>query len=186
MLHRVPSIALDLLTLTAAVAAAGFASGGWFVVGGVFALFPLALLAVEDRVGTERDVLGRFSGALVRVGALAAVAIGMAVYAIRFEKESGAEFAGALALAGLLVVAYARVRSEASLGRKEGGGGPAWHALLLIEEFLMLAVMAITMVVGQCFWGLWTVAALSGLAILVRLVLLRGMAAGQTATSSGG
>jgi phosphatidylglycerophosphate synthase len=98
----------------------------------------------------------------------AAMLGGMTVYAARFEDWAHPEAMGLAAIAAALTVSYSRARIEASIPTPPSDG-----VFGLASRDVRSLIAAIGTVVGQCYWTLAILAALSTATVLFRLVYLR-------------
>ena len=110
---------------------------------------------------------GLFDAVLDRY-ADAAIAGGMAWYAFEHENWPGPLVLGFAAIVGSILVAYSRARIET-----EGGRGVAADLLGVASRDVRLLVLAIGVALGQCWWTLAVVAALSYATVLWRLWAFR-------------
>ena len=141
-------------TLLLAVATGAMIAAGWNIAGGIAIQAVSVIDGVDGELARLKDRATRFGGVFDAVSDRYADAImlaGMTVYAVRFEDYPRPEFVGALALGAALIVSYSRARIEADLPD----------------------VAAIGTVLGQCYWTLIILAAVSGLTIAWRLLYLR-------------
>ncbi len=168
---------ITAFTLVLALAVGAATGAGWNVAGGI----GIQLVSVIDGVD---GALARLKGLATRFGEVfdavtdryadAAMLAGMTVYAARLENHPHAETVGMLALAGALVVSYSRARIEADLRSEPGLAGRNMDSVFgLASRDVRSLVAAIGTVVGQCWWTLIVLAALSGLTVAWRLVYLR-------------
>lgn len=123
-----------------------------------------ALLAERDGVPPWQRALAVLLN-LVAEGAVIAAA---AVWAQRNETSLGPLAAGYLALAGALLLGYARLRIRSSAGA-DLPDGPYGIA----SREVRLLVLVAGMLAGQLYWALVLVAVLSHSAVLIHLVRLR-------------
>jgi hypothetical protein len=130
----------------------------------------IAAAGIAEWLGRQPGSAGELTG---RLGE-AAIAAGLATFAIRFETHPHPELAGALALAGAMVLGYSSARLEASLGR----AAPRTERTLHIMALLAVAGGAAA---GQCYWTLWSVAGLTGTIVAARLVVWRVRGVGTAA-----
>ena len=130
---------------------------------------------VDGELARLKDRATRFGGVFDAVTdryADAVMLAGMTVYAVRFEDHPRPEFVGALALGAALIVSYSRARIEADLPDVAASGNLD-SIFGLASRDVRLLVAAIGTVVGQCYWTLIILAAVSGLTIAWRLLYLR-------------
>ena len=169
--------AVTAFTLLLAFATAAATASGWNIVGGIGIQAVSVIDGVDGELARIKGLVTRFGGVFDAVTdryADAAMLAGMTVYAFRFESHPHAETVGMLALAGALVVSFSRARIEADLA-----GDPALAARNVDSIFgfasrdVRSLVMAIGAVLGQCWWTLIVLAAISGLTIAWRLAYLR-------------
>lgn len=106
---------------------------------------------------------GLFDAVLDRY-ADAAIAGGMAWYAFEYEDWPGPLVVGFAAMVSFILVSYSRARLET-----EGGRGVASDLLGVASRDVRLLVLAIGAVLGQCWWTLVVVAALSYATVAWRL-----------------
>lgn len=114
---------------------------------------------------------GLFDAVLDRY-ADAAIAAGMAVYAYQNESLPGALVLGFAAMVGFILVSYSRARLET-----EGGRDVASDLLGVASRDVRLLALAIGAAVGQCWWALAIVGALSYATVGWRLWSFRRVAA---------
>lgn len=163
--------AVTLLTLALSFAVAGAVAAGWEIAGGI----GIQAVSVVDGVDGE---LARLKGMATKFGAVldavtdryadAAMLGGMTVYAARFEDWAHPEAMGLAAIAAALTVSYSRARIEASIPTPPSDG-----VFGLASRDVRSLIAAIGTVVGQCYWTLAILAALSTATVLFRLVYLR-------------
>jgi phosphatidylglycerophosphate synthase len=110
---------------------------------------------------------GLFDAVLDRV-ADAAIAGGMAWYALEQESWPGALTLGFAATVGFLLVSYSRARLETA-----GGVQAASELLGLASRDVRLLLLAIGAVVGQSWWALAAVGTLSYATVAWRLLRFR-------------
>ena len=113
---------------------------------------------------------GLFDAVLDRY-ADAAIAGGMAWYAFAHEDWPGPLVAGFAAVVGFILVSYSRARIET-----EGGKDVASNLLGVASRDVRLLALAIGAALGQCWWTLVIVAALSYATVAWRLVRFRRVA----------
>lgn len=151
-----------------------------------FALGALALLAVGRNIeagaliqissivdGVDGD-LARAKGMASRFGGVfdavldryadAAIAGGMAWYALEHEGARGALVVGLAAAVSFLLVSYSRARLE-----REGGMQAASALLGFASRDVRLLALAIGAALGQAYWALLIVGALSYATVVWRL-----------------
>ena len=114
---------------------------------------------------------GLFDAVLDRY-ADAAIAAGMAVFAYQNESLPGALVLGFAAMVGFILVSYSRARLET-----EGGRDVASDLLGVASRDVRLLALAIGAAVGQCWWALAIVGALSYATVGWRLWSFRRLAA---------
>ncbi len=114
---------------------------------------------------------GLFDAVLDRY-ADAAIAAGMAVYAYQHESPPGALVLGFAATVGFILVSYSRARLET-----EGGRDVASDLLGVASRDVRLLALAIGAVIGECWWALAIVGALSYATVGWRLWSFRRLAA---------
>lgn len=150
-------------------------AAGWNIAGGVL----VQAVSVIDGVDGE---LARLKVQATRFGAVfdavtdrygdAAMLAGMTVYAVRFESHPHAGFVGMVALGATLIVSYSRARIEADLP-DVAAAGSLDSVFGFASRDVRLLLAAIGTVVGQCWWTLIILAALSSATIAWRLAYLR-------------
>lgn len=127
--------------------------------------------------GVDGD-LARAKGAASTFGGLldavldryadAAIAGGMAWYALDHERWSAPLVVGFVAIVGFLLVSYSRARLET-----EGGRDVAADLLGVASRDVRLLALAVGAALGQCWWTLAVVAALSYATVVWRLWAFR-------------
>jgi phosphatidylglycerophosphate synthase len=110
---------------------------------------------------------GLFDAVLDRY-ADAAIAGGMALYAFDHESLPGPLVVGFAAIVGFILVSYSRARLET-----EGGRDVASDLLGIASRDVRLLVLAAGAILGQCWWTLVVVAALSYATVAWRLWAFR-------------
>ncbi|MBK6318662.1 MAG: CDP-alcohol phosphatidyltransferase family protein [Dehalococcoidia bacterium] len=162
-------------TLLLALASGGAMAAGWNIAGGIAIQAVSVLDGVDGELARLKNMATRFGGVFDAVTdryADAAILAGMTVFAVRFEGHPHPEFVGMLALSAALIVSYSRARIEADLpdviesGRLDSVFG-------LASRDVRSLIAAIGTVVGQCYWTLIVLAAVSALTVAWRLVYLR-------------
>ncbi len=168
-------------TLLLAIAAGAMVAAGWNIAGGIAIQAVSVIDGVDGELARLKDRATRFGGVFDAVTdryADAVMLTGMTVYAVRFESHPRPEFVGALALGAALIVSYSRARIEADLPDIAASGNLDSLFGLASRDVRLLAA-AIGTVVGQCYWTLIVLAAVSGLTIAWRLLYLRITAGGR-------
>jgi phosphatidylglycerophosphate synthase len=94
----------------------------------------------------------------------AAIAVGMAWYALEHERWPGPLVVGFAAAVGFILVSYSRARLETESGRSV-----ASDLLGVASRDVRLLALAIGAALGQCWWALVVVAALSYATVAWRL-----------------
>ena len=162
-------------TLLLALASGGAMAAGWNIAGGIAIQAVSVLDGVDGELARLKNMATRFGGVFDAVTdryADAAILAGMTVFAVRFEGHSHPEFVGMLALSAALIVSYSRARIEADLpdviesGRLDSVFG-------LASRDVRSLIAAIGTGVGQCYWTLIVLVAVSALTVAWRLVYLR-------------
>ena len=162
-------------TLLLAIATGAMVAAGWNIAGGIAIQAVSVIDGVDGELARLRDRATRFGGVFDAVSdryADAIILAGMTVYAVRFEDHPRPEFVGALALGAALIVSYSRARIEADLPDIAASGNLDSIFGLASRDVRLLAA-AIGTVLGQCYWTLIILAAVSGLTIAWRLLYLR-------------
>jgi len=162
-------------TLLLAIATGAMVAAGWNIAGGIAIQAVSVIDGVDGELARLRDRATRFGGVFDAVTdryADAIILAGMTVYAVRFEDHPRPEFVGALALGAALIVSYSRARIEADLPDIAASGNLDSIFGLASRDVRLLAA-AIGTVLGQCYWTLIILAAVSGLTIAWRLLYLR-------------
>lgn len=162
-------------TLLLAIATGAMVAAGWNIAGGIAIQAVSVIDGVDGELARLKDRATRFGGVFDAVTdryADAVMLAGMTVYAVRFEDHPRPEFVGALALGAALIVSYSRARIEADLPDVAASGNLD-SIFGLASRDVRLLVAAIGTVVGQCYWTLIILAAVSGLTIAWRLLYLR-------------
>jgi phosphatidylglycerophosphate synthase len=122
---------------------------------------------VDGDLARAKSMASKFGGlfdATLDRFADAAIAGGMAWYALRFEDWPGAFVLGFAATVGFILVSYSRARLETLAGRDA-----ASELLGLGSRDVRLLLLAIGAVLGQCWWALVIVGALSYATVAWRL-----------------
>lgn len=162
-------------TLLLAIATGAMVAAGWNIAGGIAIQAVSVIDGVDGELARLKDRATRFGGVFDAVTdryADAIILAGMTVYAVRFEDQPRPEFVGALALGAALIVSYSRARIEADLPDIAASGNLDSIFGLASRDVRLLAA-AIGTVLGQCYWTLIILAAVSGLTIAWRLLYLR-------------
>lgn len=162
-------------TLLLAIATGAMVAAGWNIAGGIAIQAVSVIDGVDGELARLRDRATRFGGVFDAVTdryADAIILAGMTVYAVRLEDHPRPEFVGALALGAALIVSYSRARIEADLPDIAASGNLDSIFGLASRDVRLLAA-AIGTVLGQCYWTLIILAAVSGLTIAWRLLYLR-------------
>ena len=162
-------------TLLLAIATGAMVAAGWNIAGGIAIQAVSVIDGVDGELARLRNRATRFGGVFDAVSdryADAIILAGMTVYAVRFEDHPRPEFVGALALGAALIVSYSRARIEADLPDIAASGNLDSIFGLASRDVRLLAA-AIGTVLGQCYWTLIILAAVSGLTIAWRLLYLR-------------
>jgi CDP-L-myo-inositol myo-inositolphosphotransferase len=131
---------------------------------------------VDGDLARAKGMASRFGGvfdAVLDRYADAAIAGGMAWYALEREDAPGALVVGLAAAVGFLLVSYSRARLE-----REGGLDVAADLLGLASRDVRLLALAIGVMLGQAYWTLIVVAALSYATVAWRLWSFRRRASG--------
>ena len=162
-------------TLLLAIATGAMVAAGWNIAGGIAIQAVSVIDGVDGELARLKDRATRFGGVFDAVTdryADAIILAGMTVYAVRLEDHPRPEFVGALALGAALIVSYSRARIEADLPDIAASGNLDSIFGLASRDVRLLAA-AIGTVLGQCYWTLIILAAVSGLTIAWRLLYLR-------------
>lgn len=125
----------------------------------------------DGDLARAKNLVSRFGGlfdAVLDRYADAAVIGGLAWWAASREPWRAPHVIGMCALVGALVVSYSRARLE-----HEGGRDVAGALLGLASRDVRILVLAIGAAVGQAYWTLAAVAALSWATVLWRLLAAR-------------
>jgi phosphatidylglycerophosphate synthase len=159
----------------AAIAAAVMLGAGWHVAAAIVIQVVNILDSVDDELARLRGGATRLGEVLDAVAGRAVeslVIAGLAVHAVRFEDHPRPEFLGALTLGAVLIVAYSRARIEADL--PDVAANPGLDGVFRFAgRDAVLLVAAIGALVGQCYWALAAITALSAVTIAWRLLYLR-------------
>ena len=124
------------------------------------------------RVKKMASTFGGLFDAVLDRYADAAIAAGMAVYAYQNESLPGALVLGFAAMVGFILVSYSRARLET-----EGGRDVASDLLGVASRDVRLLALTIGAAVGQCWWALAIVGALSYATVGWRLWSFRRLTA---------
>ncbi len=173
---------VTVATLLFSLAAAAAVALGWNIAGGIGIQLASVVDGVDGELARLKGLASRLGGALDALTdryADAAFLAAMAVFAARFEPWPHPELPGMAALAGALTVSYSRARIEASLG---DAVPPNLDAIFgLASRDVRLLAAAIGTALGQCYWTLVALAALSLATVAWRLLFLRLQRAGLPA-----
>jgi len=165
-----PNLVAGIALLTA-FGAGGLLAAGWNVAAGAAIVATIVLDATDDELASLRGGASRFGAVFEAVAgryADAAILGGMTVYAARFEGWPQPEAVGIAAIAGALTVAYAGARIRASLGDRPRTGEAGFGG-----RDVELVVAAVAAILGQCYWALAVLGALSATAVAWQLGYLR-------------
>lgn len=163
---------ITIVNLAFAFAVAAITALGWNIAGGIGIQLASVADGIDGELARLKSLSSRFGAALDAVTdryADAAMLGGMTVYALRFEDLPRAEVVGMLALAGALTVSFSRARIEASLGAVSQNEALFGWASRDVRSLIAAAGT----VLGQCYWTLVLLAALSCVTVLWRLIYLR-------------
>lgn len=126
---------------------------------------------VDGDLARAKNVASRFGGtfdAVLDRYADAAIAAGLAWYAVEQEGHRYGLVAGIAVLTGFLLVSYSRARLE-----REGGTDVASEMLGIASRDVRLLLLAVGAIVGQAYWTLVVVGVLSYATVLWRLWAFR-------------
>ena len=122
---------------------------------------------VDGDLARAKNMASKFGGlfdAVLDRLADAAIAGGMAWYALSYEDWASPLTVGFAAMVGFILVSYSRARLETV-----GGMEAASELMGLASRDVRLLLLAIAAVVGQCWWGLVIVGAFSYATVAWRL-----------------
>jgi phosphatidylglycerophosphate synthase len=154
-----------------ALGALGLLAAGRNIEGGVLIQASSIVDGVDGDLARAKSTASRFGGvfdAVLDRYADAAIAGGMAWFALSHEDERWALVAGFAAVVSFLMVSYSRARLE-----REAGAAATSELLGVASRDVRLLVLAAGAVAGQCWWALILVAALSYATVAWRLVAFR-------------
>ncbi len=159
---------ISVVAMLIACAAAMLLAAGRNIEGAVLIQASSIVDGVDGDLARAKAMTTRFGGvfdAVLDRYADAAIAAGMAYYAYRHEDWPQPALAGFVAIVGFLLVSYSRARLET-----EGGRGVASDLLGFAGRDVRLLALALGAGIGQCWWTLIAVAALSYATVAWRLV----------------
>lgn len=156
--------------LIALLAAVAFALGS-NLLGGLLAQLSSIVDGVDGELARLKGLaspFGAFYDAVLDRYADAAIVLGMILWALRFENWPGTWPLGMLALLGSLMISYSRARSEASTGVRFDRGLVSFSS----RDVRLLIVM-LGSLVGQVYWTLALLAALTNVVVVYRVLFAR-------------
>jgi phosphatidylglycerophosphate synthase len=162
---------VSVAALAIAVAAAVLLAAGRNIEGGLLIQASSIVDGMDGDLARAKAMASRFGGlfdAVLDRYADAAIALGLAWYAYRYEDWPAPLLVGMVAAVGFLMVSYSRARLEG-----EGGRELASDLLGVASRDVRLLVLAVGAVLGQAYWALLLVGAASYLTVGWRLVALR-------------
>ncbi len=154
-----------------AFASLALLAGGRNIEAGVLIQASSIVDGVDGDLARAKGMASAFGGlfdAVLDRFADAAIAGGMAWYALAHEGWPGALTLGFAATVGAMLVSYSRARLETA-----GGTEAASELMGLASRDVRLLLLAAGAVAGQCWWALAVVAALSYATVAWRLVRFR-------------
>lgn len=164
---------VSIAALVIAVASAWLLALGRNIEAGILIQASSIVDGVDGDLARAKSLATRFGGvfdAVLDRYADAAIVAGMATYAYRHEDWPQPALLGLIAVTGFLLVSYSRARLET-----EGGQAVASELLGVASRDVRLLVLAIGAALGQCWWALAVMAALSYATIAWRLWRLRAL-----------
>jgi phosphatidylglycerophosphate synthase len=167
---------VSVLAALVAVGAAGLLAAGRNIEAGVLIQASSIVDGVDGDLARAKAMATRFGGAFDAVldrYADAAVVAGMVWYAHEHESWRQPALAGFAAIVGFLLVSYSRARLET-----EGGRDAASDLLGVAGRDVRLLVLAVGALVGECWWALVGMGAVSYATVAWRLWRFRSMAGG--------
>jgi phosphatidylglycerophosphate synthase len=175
LLARTPATPNQVSVLAALVAAgaAGLLAVGRNIEAGVLIQASSIIDGVDGDLARAKAMATRFGGAFDAVldrYADAAIVAGMAWYAHEHESWGQAALVGFAAIVGFLLVSYSRARLET-----EGGRDVASDLLGVAGRDVRLLALAVGAALGQCWWALVVMGALSYATVAWRLWRFRSM-----------
>jgi phosphatidylglycerophosphate synthase len=163
-----------VIALLIAFGALGLLAAGRNIEAGVLIQISSIVDGVDGDLARAKDMASKFGGlfdaALDRL-ADAAIAGGMAWWALEHEDWRQPLLVGLVAAVGFLMVSYSRARLE-----REGGMGVASDLLGIASRDVRLLVLAAGAVIGQAYLALVVMAALSYATVAWRLWRFRAIA----------
>ncbi|HYM16600.1 MAG TPA: CDP-alcohol phosphatidyltransferase family protein [Dehalococcoidia bacterium] len=169
LLRRTPVTPNEVSVAAAAVAvlAALLLAGGRNIEAGVLIQASSIVDGVDGDLARAKAMATRFGGVLDAAldrYADAAIVAGMAWYAYQHESWPQPALLGFVAIVGFLLISYSRARLET-----EGGLNVASDLLGVAGRDVRLLVLAAGAALGQCWWALAGMAALSYATVAWRL-----------------
>lgn len=164
---------ISMLALLIAAAAAILLAFGAHIAAGALIQASSIVDGVDGDLARAKSLATRFGGvfdAVLDRYADAAIVAGMAWYAYRYEDWRQPALVGLIAIVGFLLVSYSRARLETAGGREV-----AADLLGIASRDVRLLVLAAGALLGQCWWALTVMAALSYATIVWRLWRFRAV-----------
>ena len=158
---------VSVLALLIAAGAAALLAIGRNIEAGVLIQVSSVVDGVDGDLARAKSLATRFGGvfdAVLDRYADAAIVAGMAAYAYGHESGPVPALVGMVAITGFLLVSYSRARLET-----EGGVDVAAGLLGIASRDVRLLVLAAGAALGQCWWALTIMAALSYATVAWRL-----------------
>ncbi|MEX2246762.1 MAG: CDP-alcohol phosphatidyltransferase family protein [Dehalococcoidia bacterium] len=163
---------VSVLALLMAFGALALLAAGRNIEAGVLIQASSIVDGADGDLARAKAMATRFGGILDSVldrYADAAVAGGLAWYAIEYEDWPQPLLVGLAAAIGFLMVSYSRARLE-----REGGREAASALLGFASRDVRLLALAVGAVLGQAYWALAVVGAFSYVTVAWRLYAFRG------------
>jgi phosphatidylglycerophosphate synthase len=170
---------VSVIALLMAFGSLALLAAGRNIEGGLLIQATSIVDGVDGDLARVKGMVSRFGGALDSVldrYADAAIGGGVAVWAYTREDWPQPLLVGFIAVVGFLLVSYSRARLE-----REGGREAASELLGFASRDVRMLMLAIGAVVGQAYWTLIVVAALSYATVAWRLWAFRRHASSMRA-----
>ena len=162
---------VSVAAFVAALGALALLAAGRNIEAGALIQMSSVIDGVDGDLARAKNMASRFGGvfdAVLDRYADAAIAGGMAWYALEREDAPGALAVGFAAVVAFLLVSYSRARLE-----REGGMEAASALLGVASRDVRLLALAIGAALGQAYWALLVVAAVSYATVAWRLWAFR-------------
>jgi phosphatidylglycerophosphate synthase len=171
---------VSVFALLLALAALALLADGRNIEAGMIIQVSSVVDGVDGDLARAKQMASKFGGvfdAVLDRYADAAIAGGLAWYALEHEDARGALVVGFAAVVAFILVSYSRARLE-----REAGVEATADLLGIASRDVRLLLLAIGAVLGQAYWTLVLVTALSYATVAWRLWAFRGAARRQAVT----